>query len=219
MGCQCCTRPRSQLTTNTKPTGSKDNDQRHRPISKQKFMEELRRYKKGSVTRRHFLNVTGLGAAAAVMGALFRACARARPLRQVISATAWSWRPGRTITTRRILTPSPRPPALHVQVNVFGSNEEMLAKLQAGRQRLGRLCADQLHHHHLCQRRPDRAAGYLAACRTTTRPPLIRAMPKPASVDGTLYAVPKNWGTTGYGRQHQPHWRQADDVVESSSLT
>ena len=29
-------------------------------ISKKKFMEELLRYKKGSVTRRHFLGVTGL---------------------------------------------------------------------------------------------------------------------------------------------------------------
>ena len=39
--------------------------------AKQKFMEELYRFKKGSITRRHFLNVTGLGAATAVMGALF----------------------------------------------------------------------------------------------------------------------------------------------------
>ena len=41
------------------------------PVSRQAFMEELRRYQKGSVTRRHFLGVTGLGAATAVMaGAL-----------------------------------------------------------------------------------------------------------------------------------------------------
>ena len=38
-------------------------------ISKRKFMEELYRYRKGSVTRRHFLGVTGLGAATAVLGA------------------------------------------------------------------------------------------------------------------------------------------------------
>ena len=30
------------------------------PITRQKFMEELRRYEKGSITRRHFLGVTGL---------------------------------------------------------------------------------------------------------------------------------------------------------------
>ena len=39
------------------------------PISASKFMDELHRYKKGSVTRRHFLGVTGLGTAVAVMGA------------------------------------------------------------------------------------------------------------------------------------------------------
>ena len=33
------------------------------PISKQKFMDELRRYQLGSVTRRHFLGLTGLGLA------------------------------------------------------------------------------------------------------------------------------------------------------------
>ena len=38
-------------------------------ISKKEFMEKLESYRKGSITRRHFLNVTGLGAAAAVMGA------------------------------------------------------------------------------------------------------------------------------------------------------
>ena len=37
-------------------------------LSREKFMAELWRYKKGSVTRRHFLGVTGLGAATAVLG-------------------------------------------------------------------------------------------------------------------------------------------------------
>ena len=39
-----------------------------RIITPQKFMDELRRFQKGSVTRRHFLGVTGLGVATAVMG-------------------------------------------------------------------------------------------------------------------------------------------------------
>ena len=37
------------------------------PISAKDFMGELRRYQKGSVSRRHFLGVTGLGLATAVM--------------------------------------------------------------------------------------------------------------------------------------------------------
>ena len=36
-------------------------------ITAKQFIEELRRYQKGSVSRRHFLGVTGLGLATAVM--------------------------------------------------------------------------------------------------------------------------------------------------------
>ena len=36
-------------------------------ISASKFLDELRRFQKGSVTRRHFLGVTGLGLATAVL--------------------------------------------------------------------------------------------------------------------------------------------------------
>ena len=39
------------------------------PITRKKFMQELSRYKRGSITRRHFLGATGLGLATAVMGA------------------------------------------------------------------------------------------------------------------------------------------------------
>ena len=52
-------------------------------ISAAKFMEELRRYQNGSVSRRHFLGVTGLGLATAVMaGAVpgLRPRKRHRPL-------------------------------------------------------------------------------------------------------------------------------------------
>ena len=38
-------------------------------ISPQQFMAELMRYKRGSVSRRHFMGVTGLGMATAVLGA------------------------------------------------------------------------------------------------------------------------------------------------------
>ncbi len=37
------------------------------PISREKFMEELRHFQNGSVSRRHFLGVTGLGTAMAVL--------------------------------------------------------------------------------------------------------------------------------------------------------
>ena len=39
------------------------------PITRKKFMQELRRYERGSISRRQFLGVTGLGMATAVMAA------------------------------------------------------------------------------------------------------------------------------------------------------
>ena len=43
-------------------------------ISKKEFIAKLESYRKGSITRRHFLNVTGLGAATAVLGAVIAPC-------------------------------------------------------------------------------------------------------------------------------------------------
>ena len=45
---------------------SKSDDDK--PITAQKFMQYFRSYQKGSITRRHFLGVTGLGTAMAAMG-------------------------------------------------------------------------------------------------------------------------------------------------------
>ena len=102
------------------------------PISRRNFIEELRRYEKGSVSRRHFLGVTGLGLATAVMAG---AVPGLRPRR------AWS---AGELGDRVVLATWPnyhdeanfaaftKATGVNVQVNVFGSNEEMLAKLQAG---------------------------------------------------------------------------------------
>lgn len=167
------------------------------PISKQKFMEELRRYQKGSVTRRHFLGVTGLGAATAVMGTALPglrptpAFADSHIGDRVVLAT---WPNYHDQANFDMFTDKT---GAFMQVNVFGSNEEMLAKLQAG------------------------GSGwdvYVPTNYTITtyveegliEPLDVSKLPNydPASfearfsdagtVDGVLYAVPKNSGTTGF---------------------
>jgi hypothetical protein len=100
-------------------------------ISKKEFMEKLESYRKGSITRRHFLNVTGLGAATAFMGAnvpgLRPTPAFASDIGdRVILATWPNYHDAANFEDFTEAT------GAHVQVNVFGSNEEMLAKLQAG---------------------------------------------------------------------------------------
>jgi len=84
-----------------------------------------------------------------------------------------------------------------VQVNVFGSNEEMLAKLQAGgsgwdvfvptNYTITTYVAEDL----IEPLELSKLSNYSA---DAFEPRFSDA----GSVDGTLYAVPKNWGTTGY---------------------
>ncbi len=95
-------------------------------ISKKKFMEKLESYRKGSITRRHFLNVTGLGAATAVLGATVPGLRPTPALAgdigdRVILAT---WPNYHDVANFDAFTEAT---GAHVQVNVFGSNEEMLA--------------------------------------------------------------------------------------------
>ncbi len=102
------------------------------PIGAKKFMEELRRYEKGSVSRRHFLGVTGLGTATAVL-------AGAMPWLKPRTAEAFGGLGDRLVFSTWPNYHDPKNlerfaelTGVDVLVNVFGSNEEMLAKLQAG---------------------------------------------------------------------------------------
>lgn len=166
-------------------------------ISKQKFMEELYRYKRGSVSRRHFLGVTGLGAATAVLGS---ALPGLRP--------SPAWATG-DIGDRVILAtwPNYHEPAnfeafteatgAHVQVNVFGSNEEMLAKLQAGATGWDVYVPT---NYTITTYVSEDLIEPLDASRLPNYDPSAYdpRYAEAGSVDGTLYAVPKNWGSTGF---------------------
>ncbi len=166
-------------------------------ISKQKFMEELRRYQKGSVTRRHFLGVTGLGAATAVMGS-------ALPGLRATPAFA-----GSHIGDRVVLATWPNyheqanfdmftdKTGAFMQVNVFGSNEEMLAKLQAG----GSGWDVYVPTNYTITTYVEE--GLIEPLDVSKLPNYDPAafearFSDAGTVDGVLYAVPKNWGTTGF---------------------
>jgi len=165
-------------------------------ISKRRFMTELRRYQRGSVSRRHFLGVTGLGTAAAVLGTavpgLRPSHAQAQDIGDRVVLATW---------------PNYHDPAnfeaftdktgAFCQVNVFGSNEEMLAKLQAGgsgwdvfvptNYTITTYVGEDLIEPLDVSKLPNYDASAMD-------PRFSDA----GTVDGTLYAVPKNWGTTGY---------------------
>jgi spermidine/putrescine transport system substrate-binding protein len=165
------------------------------PITADRLADELMRLKRGSVSRRHFLGVTGLGLATAVLArqpGLFNSAAYAAgDLGTQMSIATWpNYHDPATFEAFTAAT------GVAVEVNVFGSNEEMLAKLQAGGTgwdlfvptnytistyvKLGLI--DELDLSKL--------PNYDASTEN-------ERFTNEGIVDGKTYAVPKNWGTTG----------------------
>ena len=100
------------------------------PISAEKFMHELWRYKRGSVSRRHFMGVTGLGTAMAVMAAAVPGLApsKAHAYGELGDRLIFStWPNYHNPVNIEEFTENT---GVAVQINAFGSNEEMLAKLK-----------------------------------------------------------------------------------------
>jgi spermidine/putrescine transport system substrate-binding protein len=165
-------------------------------ISKRKFMEELRRYQKGTITRRHFLGVTGLGTATAVLGAAIPGLGPRPAFAQDIGdrVVLATWPNYHDQANFDMFTDAT---GAAVQVNVFGSNEEMLAKLQAGgsgwdvfvptNYTITTYVGEDLIEPLDVSKLPNYDAAAFD-------PRFADA----GTVDGTLYAVPKDWGTTGF---------------------
>ncbi len=166
------------------------------PITAKKFMDELWRYKKGSVSRRHFLGVTGLGAATAVLGAAMPslksgyAYAAGELSNKMVLATWPNYHNPKTLENFTEAT------GVHIQANVFGSNEEMIAKMQAGGggvdviENTNYTFSDYVKLGLLTPLDLSRIPNYDAS---TQNPKFAEA----STVNGTVYGVCKNWGTTG----------------------
>lgn len=164
-------------------------------MNKHEFLRHLRRYQRGSISRRHFLGVTGLGVATTVLATelgLRPRPAFAGDIGDRVSLCTWP-----SYHDQANLDAFTQATGAVVEMTVFGSNEEMMAKLQAG------------------------AAGYdvLVPTNYTIRDYASQNLIQPldlaqlpahdpsahdtrftgeGAVDGTVYAVPKDWGTTGY---------------------
>lgn len=164
-------------------------------ISASKFMDELRRYQKGSISRRHFLGVTGLGTAAAVLGA---AVPQLQPRRAhaalsgTVNLTTWP-----NYHNPKNLEEFTAKTGVKVNMSVFGSNEEMLAKLQAGSTGWDVLVPT----NYTISTYKDLGLiepldlGKLPSYAANTQDGRFTAE---GTIGGTVYAVPKNWGTTGF---------------------
>ena len=86
---------------------------------------------------------------------------------------------------------------VNVQINAFGSNEEMLAKLQAGATGwdvfvpTNYTISNYVELDLIQELDLSKIPNYDASAQN----PLFA---EPATVNGKVYAVPKNWGTTGF---------------------
>ncbi|MFO1068988.1 MAG: spermidine/putrescine ABC transporter substrate-binding protein [Geminicoccaceae bacterium] len=194
------------------------NDQR--PIGQRQFMAELWRYRRGSVSRRHFMGVTGLGMATAVLaqampGLRPRPAYAAGELGDKLVLSTWP-----NYHNPDNLAKFSEQTGVAIQVNVFGSNEEMLAKLQAG----GTGWDVFVPTNYTISTYADLGLiealdlAQLANYDAATNDPRFS---HEGTVNGTVYAVPKNWGTTGYavntGRVDKPMttWKDFFDLTIS----
>ena len=186
-------------------------------ISAQKFMDEFRRYQKGSVTRRHFLGVTGLGLAAATLGG---AMPGLRPrkayaaLSGTLNFTTWP-----NYFSQENFDNFTKTTGVAINVSIFGSNEEMLAKLQAGSTGWDVFVPTNYTistYKDLDLIEPldmARLPNYDAAAQD---PRFLG----PGTIDGAVYAVPKDWGTTGFvvntksAPQNPTSWKEFFDLIQ-----
>ena len=165
-------------------------------MKRTEFMNQLWRWKRGSISRRQFLGTTGLGIAtlalAQAMPSLATRKAFAGDIGDRVGLCTWP-----SYHEQANLDAFTADTGAAIEMSVFGSNEEMMAKLQAG------------------------AAGYDVLVPTNYTildyvgqgllMPLDLAMIpnhdpsahearylEPGIIDGVVYAIPKDWGTTGY---------------------
>jgi spermidine/putrescine transport system substrate-binding protein len=168
-----------------------------RPMTDRDFMHELRRYQRGSVSRRHFLGVTGLGLATAVLASAVpilrpRRAYAAGELGDTLNFTTWP-----NYFAQENLDAFTAETGVAINVSVFGSNEEMLAKLQAG----GTGWDVFVPTNYTISTYKELGiieALDLARLKNFDESTHEARFIGEAKIDGKIYAVPKDWGTTGY---------------------
>jgi spermidine/putrescine transport system substrate-binding protein len=188
------------------------------PISATRLVEEFHRWKKGSISRRHFLGVTGLGAATAVLA---NAMPGLKPRRAhaaisgTLSLCTWP-----NYHNQANLDQFTKDTGVPINVTIFGSNEEMLAKLQAGGTGWDVFVPTNYTISTYVK------LGLIDPLDLSKLPNFDAKANDPrftgeGTVDGTVYAVPKDWGTTGYAvntktvTQDMNSWKQFWDLSQT----
>jgi len=164
-------------------------------ITPQQFVDELRRYQKGSVTRRHFLGVTGLGLATAALGGAIPGLKPRKAyaaLSGTVNFTTWP-----SYFAQENIDKFTKDTGVKINIAVFGSNEEMLAKLQAGSTGWDVFVPTNyaISTYKELGLIEELDLAKLPNYDASTQEQRFTAE---GIIDGKTYAVPKDWGTTGF---------------------
>ena len=164
------------------------------------FIKTMRSWQNGSLTRREFLGRTGLGVAAAVvatnMPGLLTGSASAFAAEQTSIGDRLGLATWPNYHSQENLDNFAKTTGARVAMSVFGSNEEMLAKLQAGGSGWDVLVPT---NYTISTYVKLGLIEPLDLARIPNFDPSAfqEKFMAQGTVDGKVYAVPKNWGTTG----------------------
>ena len=189
-------------------------------ITPQQFVDELRRYQRGSVTRRHFLGVTGLGLATAVLGGAMPGLKPRKAyaaLSGTVNFTTWP-----SYFAQENIDKFTKDTGVKINIAVFGSNEEMLAKLQAGS--TGWDVFVPTNYTISTYKELDLIEPLdLARLPNYDQASQEQRFTAEGVIDGKTYAVPKDWGTTGFVynsksmAQKPASWKEFWDLAQNEA--
>lgn len=161
-------------------------------IEPERFMDEFMRLKKGSVTRRHFLSITGLGAATALLAGAPTplAAAEATGLGKTVSLATWP-----NYHDPQTFEDFTRIYGIAVDVSIIGSNEGTMRALELGRD-WDIIVPTQYAIAPYVERGMLQKLDLSLIPNFDSAAHLERHV-MPAVIGGAHYALPKNAGTTG----------------------
>ncbi|MFC3074342.1 ABC transporter substrate-binding protein [Shinella pollutisoli] len=151
----------------------------------------VEKYRRGHISRRGFLTVTGIGATMLGMG-IRPSRALSQELSGTVTLATWP-----SYQNQANLDSFTEKTGVSVNMAIFGSNEEMMAKMQAGESGFDIIAPSQYAI-------PLYASGqFIEPLDLSLLPNYDAAAVEPRFVeqgtfDGKTYAVQKNWGTSGF---------------------
>jgi spermidine/putrescine transport system substrate-binding protein len=188
---------------------------------RKEFIHQAWRYKNGSITRRQFLGVTGLGVATAVLAQAMPELAGIKTafagnIGDKVSLATWpNYHDPKNFDKFKELT------GAEVEVSVFGANEEFLAKLQAGGTGWDLFV-------------PTNYTISTHASLGLIEPLELAKVPNydiskqdarqigEGTVNGVVYAAAKDWGTTGFAvntdkiKENPTTWKEFWDLTRGA---